>query len=236
MLFSSRLSDAELHYSNPEIVEFYLQLNSRGLFDDETRTIKAHVNSSFYSKKQRLLLVGAGTGRECLALSEYFEEIIAYEPVKNMREMGMAQKNAFRWCGKLEEISEEKVDIIWITKNLPSFLTKDERRNLMLSCQKLIKNKGIIYVSPDVMPLTWCETFKFKLASYLLRLGISSRSWEKGDTVRSNLDFNTPNDKLVYYHYFPSREIFIEELREILYLQKFEVENDDLGFIKLQFL
>lgn len=236
LLFSSRLSNAELHYSNPEIVEFYRELNAKGLFDDEVKTIEKHVNSNLHLKSHKLLVIGAGAGRECIAFSDYFENIIAYEPVKIMRESGMKQKSDIIWCAKLEEINEENIDVIWITKNLPSFLTRNERRDLLLICQKLIKNKGTLYVSPDVMPLSWAHTFKYKFASYLLKFNTNLNSWEKGDTVRSNLDFNTPNDKMVYYHYFPSREVFIEELRQILHFQDLIIENDDSGFIKLQFV
>lgn len=233
LLIKGKILNAKEHYSNEMIVHFYQEFNSQNLFDDEKEAFNDLMKS--YSNSSRLIVIGAGTGRECKEFKNYFQNIIAFEPVEKMFESSVGSKDIY-WIKDLDQMANEKVDIIWLTRYLPSLLSKAERIELYNKLIGHLTNQGVIVLKPDIMRLSWKETFRFKLASLILKYRVLKNDWQEGDTVRQNLDFNSLASGLVYYHYYQNEKDFFLDLQKRIDTRNLKYTLLPLGFIKIQLL
>lgn len=232
LIFIGKFLNARQHYGNEKMVQFYQEFNDQGLFNDEREIIDGIKVSGRITNS--LLMVGAGRGRECIGLLNYFDELVAFEPVEAMLQ-GTQQSEKILWIDDLRSLQNRVFDVIWLTKFLPSLLTRDERRILYSNLSRFISSGTSIIVKPDIMKLTWKETFRFQLASLIIKYRILHKQWEIGDTVRQNLDFNTAASGLVYYHYFQSEEDFLNDFKKSFNERSMEISKCPLGFIEIKF-
>lgn len=233
LLIKGKILNAKEHYSNEMIVHFYQEFNSQNLFDDEKEAFNDLMKS--YSNSSRMLVIGAGTGRECLVFKDYFQKIIAFEPVERMIESAISSKDIC-WIRNLDQLVNEKVEIIWLTRYLPSLLSDTERIELYKKLMDHLANQGVIVLKPDVMSLNWKETFRFKLASLVLKYRVLKNDWQEGDTVRQNLDFNSLASGLVYYHYYQNEKECFLDFQKKSDSRNLKYTLLPLGFIKIQLL
>lgn len=231
LFIKGKILNAHEHYSNEMIVRFYQEFNPQKLFDDEREVFDSLMKE--YSNSSRLLVIGAGTGRESVVFKDYFQEIIAFEPVEAMFENAI-NPEAICWIKDLDKMPCEKVDIIWLTRYLPSLLSNAERIILYKKLMNHLADQGVIVLKPDVMCLSWKESFRFKLASLILKYRVLKNDWQEGDTVRQNLDFNSLASGLVYYHYYQSENDCFLDFQKKSETKKLKYSLMPLGFIKIQ--
>lgn len=231
LLIKGKILNAKEHYSNKMIVRFYQEFNPQKLFDDESEVFNGLIKE--YSNSSRILVIGAGAGRECMVFKDYFQKIIAFEPVETMFESTISSE-AVCWIKDLDQLPDEKVDIIWLTRYLPSLLSNTERIMLYKKLMKHLENQGVIVLKPDIMCLSWMGTFRFKLASLILKYRVLKNDWQEGDTVRQNLDFNSLASGLVYYHYYQSENECFLDFQKKSETKKLKYSIMPLGFIKIQ--
>jgi hypothetical protein len=207
IIFSNNVYAAQEHYQHPDIISYYRDLVDVGLFSDEVE-IK---NCLSERKPKNLLLYGSGAGRECKAIRSEVKDIVGYDPVEAMNLVAF-QHEGITYTSALVDFRDSKFDVIWVTKNLPSFLNIRERKELYRVLLHQIGPGGIIFIKPDIMMLEYSSSFRFKLASDMLRIFKTKFYTERGDTLRVNLDLYLGDDHFVFYHYFHSEQEFLNEV------------------------
>ncbi len=227
IIFFDKICSAQVHYQHPELISHYKKLVDFGLHPDEVQIF----NYLRVNNINKILIYGAGCGRECKVVAPYVQAVVGFEPVTQMVTIAFEGKN-IRYITELSGPLEQEFDVIWITTVVISFLTKQEREILFLNLKKWLTPKGVAYIKPDIMKLSYTDSFRYKLASDLLRAFKSKYFFEKGDTIRVNLDLYVGDEHFVFYHYFDSALDFQDEAlkngfkSQVLELGYFELHND----------
>ncbi len=228
LIFVKEFHNSMEHYAQDDIISFYKAIENNGLFPDELEVFKLMQ----YLNVKRVLLVGAGTGREAKVFAENGLLISAIEPVDQMR------RNAFIHSGinYYKNMSDAPIeeDAIYLTRNLLSLLNKDERKLLINQIFSRAKEGKLFFFQADIMVLSWKYSFKLKLLEQLGKFFKLQKLFEAGDTYRLNIDYNAKNLVWCYYHYFYSKEDLLSEINNLKNHMK--IEELPGGFFKLQFI
>jgi hypothetical protein len=205
LIFSKNIKNAKDHYADPTIINYYEFRKDEGLLLEERKILDI-----WQTDWKKVLLIGAGTGRECKAILSLVNYIYAYEPVGEMHKVAFTDPK-IDYNNQLPA-KNEYYDIIWVSNLLPSFLNFDERLNLYAEIKKRMTGKCLIFIRPDIMPLSWSKSFKFKLIEVYLKVRYPFSNYKRGDTLRGSLDHDVAGNSLVFYHYFQDESEFCNEL------------------------
>jgi hypothetical protein len=207
IIFSNKVQSAQKHYEHPLLIQHYQKLIEFGAYSDEEEILQ-DLNISHV---ENILIYGSGSGRECKLVTDLIPKIVGFEPVKGMIEISYCKSN-IHYTSSLNDAPIRLFDAIWVTRFLPSFLNVEERKDFYREIRIILNESGIIYLRPDIMALSYKHTFRFKLASDLLRFFKQKYYYERGDTLRVNLDHFVGDGHFVFYHYYPSEAVFLEEI------------------------
>jgi hypothetical protein len=114
-------------------------------------------------------------------------------------------------------------------------MNSNERKKLIEKCCEILTRDGIIFVCPDIMPLTLRSSFKYLVFSYILKYWVKMPFFIEGDSLRPSLESKSTHNStvkigLVYYHYFPSENHFTSEWKQLNF--KVEKINSEFYMIK----
>lgn len=216
------------HYSQPEIVKFYKELISVGLFPDEIEVLDLLLKSNI----TKVLIIGAGTGREAKIFAENGISVHGYDPASEMIKIAY-QHEKIIYYDSFDQLNCT-YEAVFFTRNLPSLLKADIRNKLISDCLLKIKSKSYLFIQPDILKLTWKNTFKLKLISKIGQVFKAIENFEEGDTFRINIDYNANNSKICYYHYFPDHKKFIHEL--LITNPNLKIQKLSRGYFQVQTL
>ena len=204
-------------YSSEVEVDHYANVADVGLFWDEEAVV-SHYLSQVTRRPLRTLVVGCGGGREAFALEKAGLEVVGIDYSKEMIEA--AKRNAHTRGKSIEFVTtslEEykspagSFDFVFLTSAIAGHLRGQEKRVAFYSAaSRLVKNDGAVFTSPEIRPLEFKSPFFW--ASQILRWRLG-RQWEKGDSARSFIGRHNKDEKLVFYHFYPSEEQFLLEVR-----------------------
>lgn len=219
---SDWLDDHKIHremqsrYSSEGELAFYRPFVRAGLMPFENEMWRRlDVNES-----QEILVVGCGTGREPLAMSESGARVLGLDICPKMANLGRdlcreMQKPGTRLdlrCGDERSVEGESFDVIWVAYSITGHIRG--RKNRVEFYRRLLsalKPGGSIVTAPEIAkysirdPRRWLQIW--------LRLRFPFRS-ETGDSLRSFLGNHNPTDELIYFHVYPDTQNFIDEVHE----------------------
>lgn len=225
IFLAKKWPSAKQHYALLDVVRFYRDKSLIGLLEDEEEVLYD------FQHPCKILVIGCGTGRECIAFSGRDNEVVGYDPVEEMVENAEPHIQV-KYTSHWDDLETLKFDVIFVTRNLPSFLNKIERIQFYDQIRELASlNPSIkIYIRPDVMELSPLTSFRFWMVSRVGRLIFRNHFKEVGDTLRSNLDYSVIHQHLVFYHYYPNELAFEREIGAM----GFNGHRLSLGFWSLQ--
>lgn len=226
LIFDKDFHNSIEHYSQDEIVKFYNDLATKGLFPDEVEVL----NLMLLMNIKTVLLVGAGAGREARVFVENSIKVHAVEPVDIMR-MHAYQHSEIKYYKSIDQINAQ-INTIFITRNLLSLLDIDERHLLLNQIFAGLENVTNIFLQADIMELTWRDSFKLKFLEQVGRWSNLKKKFIEGDTYRINIDYNAKNSNWCFYHYYPTKEIFLNDIKR--YCPNGNINELSGGFFYLQ--
>lgn len=226
LIFVKEFHNSIEHYAQDEIVRFYKAIEQNGLFPDEMEVLKTMQNM----KVRRILLIGAGTGREAKVFAENDIKVCAIEPVDQMRENAFIHEG-ITYFKNMEDVPSDE-EAIYLTRNLLSLLNKDARKQLIDQIFKRMNAEKVLFFQADIMVLSWRNSFKLKMLEQLGKLFKLQKRFEVGDTYRLNIDYNAKNSTWCYYHYFSTKDALLSEIKNLN--NPIKIEELSCGFFKLQ--
>ena len=202
------------HYSLSQEVDFYSRYSSYGLHENE---LEAYFWIKSQAREQsKALVVGCGVGREALFFEkqETFTQIDAFDNNPNMIEAAKSLHKESNVGFRLSLLDSPSLyDLIWVTAILESHIQGRENRVAFFKeIKSFAKTDSYFVFTPQFKKMTWRHPYFW--SSQLLRLRWKGKAWEPGDVLLANLGAHHITEKLVYSHFYQSKEHFINELIE----------------------
>lgn len=203
-------------YGQEKEISYYKKLALSGLYPCENETFE----SAFLHSKapQKILVIGAGAGREAFALKNDQNEVYAYDNNLKMleacEEINQSEEANIRVIKDEFILKETSFDLIFITFALPNHLLEKEERVLFYQKWKeQLKPDGKMILSAFFREVEFPNRFYWSHLILKLRW-FAYKQTPRGLTAVSNLGFHNDDLNLIPIYYFQSCEEFYSELKE----------------------
>lgn len=220
-------------YSEKKELAFYRQWRDKGPFEFEQELLANLGKEAF--KGTRVLVVGCGTGRECVFFAKLGAEVFGVDINPDMidlaNELDTTQTHHYAVLpstGNAQNLPIEwpMFDWIYLTWGLPSHIPSQVARiSWLKSWQAKLLQTGSLILFPEICDFS-STLNRFSLGHWVvsLRARYHGYSWEEGDTMRSFFGNHNPSPHLAYYHYYPSLEEVWRELKAASFTGDFATE------------
>lgn len=182
-------------YSKPKSIEFW---NSDGVIDGGLNDEERQLLERIPIQKGKLLLLGLGGGREAIPFAKMGFDVTGVDFIPSMVEgaISNAKRRHAHIKGIVADITSvdmpaEKYDIVWFSTVMYSGIPTRARRVLLFRrIQRAIKPGGYL-----VCQFQWDVHRQFSHKAELLcriiaRLTLGNRTYEPGDRLWANTEFN----------------------------------------------
>jgi ubiquinone/menaquinone biosynthesis C-methylase UbiE len=218
-LFSSNFNSCERllqgmndRYSSEEEINFYKEWNAVGLLGFEKKALERIRTGG------SILVMGAGAGRESFAFAKSFDLVVGVDcnpkMIATAKDLAQKSNSKCKFYEKTDEIGDQQFDVIFITPSLNSHTPgKQNRIEFLKQLKRFSHQKTKLLYYAEVIPLRWTHRHFWGAFLFRLRLLFSSYSWEPGDVVKSYLGYHNTDSRLLYYHFYPSQQTVLNELK-----------------------
>lgn len=201
-----------LRYSEPNEIAFYENNNAWNFLEHEKLTLE-EINQR---KKQNILVVGCGAGREFSRLTD--QNLYGLDTSEHLLQCCQKHFPQSKLATKIQDFSSLKFDIIYISHHVYNHLQgKKNRLEFLSHLATSLKPDGSIYLNIDLFKFSFFKHPKFYFWSQILRWRWKKNemTWEKGDTVRAFNGAHNPFGRIFFYHYFADEKCAENELLEL---------------------
>lgn len=224
VLFSRRFASVEsmieaarTRYGTPRELKHYKLSSEIGLVKHEKKGLD--LSSHQLPPSSRALVIGCGVGREVFALEK--EKNIStvvgldFQPAmieSANRQAKIRKSNAKFITGELDDILNEKFNLIWVSGTIESHIpSRLKRVEFFNKITQICHPDALIFLIPKIEKLHWKNRLFWGAVALRLRW-FRKGCWEPGDTVMSYFGVFNDTDKLLYFHHYPSQEHIKNEL------------------------
>jgi SAM-dependent methyltransferase len=166
----------------------------------------------------RALVVGAGCGREAFAIAALGQAVTAIDlspmMIANARELAGGNPRLKFQVSSFENFeTTERFALVFVSAAIAEHIYGAEaRRHFYEKARDLLLKNGRIFVFPAIQKLGARSPYFW--ASQLLRLrwATAGLDWQEGDSARAFYGRHNRDFKPVFYHFYPDREAFEQEL------------------------
>lgn len=209
-------------YSEEKELAFYREWRDKGPFEFEQELLTTLGEESFIGT--RVLVVGCGTGRECVFFAKLGAKVFGVDINPDMidlaKELDKSQMHHYAVLPSIGDAFDlpkdwPRFDWIYLTWGLPSHIASQAARICWLKSWKAeLSQEGSLILFPEICDFSGTLN-RFSLGHWLvsLRASYHGYAWEDGDTMRSFFGNHNPSPHLAYYHYYPSMQELWRELK-----------------------